>query len=270
MAQQIPRQRLGVRRDVEPLVGGDAGVRARGDVPHRVAARLARRHPGVGEPAHRRLDVVQLHEVELDVLPGRDVAEAARVPLADVGERVELLGGQDALRDLDAQHLRVRRPAAGRRCRAPGGTRATDRASSRRARTARASSRTRRCRLRSRTTAARGRTSSDRLPLTCCPLDAGPRLRVVSPSRMPVPARHPSSCTTDRRHVADHDRAGAAAVDLPRRPSRDRSSVPRQTCCSGRDASTTIAAGVPRDQPRSISAARDRRATAPAPSARRA
>ena len=68
----------------------DAGVRAAGDVAHRVAARLARRQAGVGEQAHRRLDVVQLHEMELDVLPRRDVAEAARVLLADVGERVEL------------------------------------------------------------------------------------------------------------------------------------------------------------------------------------
>ena len=107
MAQQKPRQRLGVRRDVEPLVGGDAGVRARGDVAHRVAARLARRQPGVGEAAHRGLDVVQLDEVELHVLPRRDVAEAARVALADVGQRVELIAGQDALRDLHPQHLRV-------------------------------------------------------------------------------------------------------------------------------------------------------------------
>ena len=91
MAQQKARQRLGVRRDVEPLVGGDAGVRARRDVADRVAARLARRQAGVGQPAHRRLDVVQLDEMELDVLARRDVAEAARVPLADVGQRLELI-----------------------------------------------------------------------------------------------------------------------------------------------------------------------------------
>ena len=107
MAQQKARQRFGVRRDVEPLVGGDAGVRAGGDVAHRVAARLARRQPGVGEATHRRLDVVQLDEMELDVLPRGDVAEAARVALADVGQRVELIAGEDALRNLDPQHLRV-------------------------------------------------------------------------------------------------------------------------------------------------------------------
>ena len=107
MPQQEPRQRLGVRRDVERLVGGHAGELAGGDVADRVAARLARRQAGVGEPAHRRFDVVQLHEVQLHVLPRRDVAEAARVLLGHVGERVQLLAGQHALRDLHADHLRI-------------------------------------------------------------------------------------------------------------------------------------------------------------------
>ena len=47
--------------------------------------------------------------------------------LGDVGQRVELLGRQDALRHLDAHHVRVV-AGAGRRCRAAGGTRATGRA----------------------------------------------------------------------------------------------------------------------------------------------
>ena len=111
VAQQVAGQRLRVRRDVEPLVGGNAGVRAGGDVAHRAAARLPGGQPRVGEAAHRRLDVVQLDEMKLHVLPGGDVAEAARVALADVGERLELLAGQDALRDLDPQHLRVFRLA---------------------------------------------------------------------------------------------------------------------------------------------------------------
>ena len=107
VAQQEPRQRFGVRRHVESLPGRGARVRAGGDVAHRVAAGLARRDARVGEPAHRVFHVVQLHEVELDVLPGRDVAEPARVPLADVGEHPELVAREHALRDLHAQHLRV-------------------------------------------------------------------------------------------------------------------------------------------------------------------
>ena len=60
--------------------------------------------------ARRRIagsDVVQRHEVELHVLPRGDVPEPARVTLGDVRERVELCRVEDALRDLDAQHLRV-------------------------------------------------------------------------------------------------------------------------------------------------------------------
>ena len=45
--------------------------------------------------------------MELDVLPRGDVAEAARIALADLGEHIELVGRQEALRDLDPQHLRV-------------------------------------------------------------------------------------------------------------------------------------------------------------------
>ena len=75
----------------------------RTELPH--ASRVV--SPASASTPHRRLDVVQLHEVKLDVLPRRDVAEAPRILLADVGERAELIGCQDALRDLDAQHLRV-------------------------------------------------------------------------------------------------------------------------------------------------------------------
>ena len=107
MAQQVARHRLGVGRDVEELGRRHAGLRAAGDVAHRVAARLARREPRIGEYAHRGLDVVELHEMELDVLPRGDVAEAAREPLAHFGERFELRCGEDALRNLDAQHLHV-------------------------------------------------------------------------------------------------------------------------------------------------------------------
>ena len=87
MTQQEPRQRLGVRRDVEQFVGRRSGVRACGDVADRVAARFAGGDPDVRQQPHRRLDVVQLDEVELDVLTRGDVAEAARVRVADFGER---------------------------------------------------------------------------------------------------------------------------------------------------------------------------------------
>ena len=51
--------------------------------------------------------VVKLDEMKLHVLPRGDVTETARVSLADVGQRLELLARQNALRNLHAQHLRV-------------------------------------------------------------------------------------------------------------------------------------------------------------------
>ena len=75
----------------------------RTELPH--ASRVVR--PGLGEVPHRRLGIVQRHEVELHVLAGRDVTEAARMPLGDVRQRVELRGVEDALRNLDPQHLRI-------------------------------------------------------------------------------------------------------------------------------------------------------------------
>ena len=45
--------------------------------------------------------------MKLHVLAGGDVAEAARVALTDFGQRVELIAGENPLRNLHAQHLRV-------------------------------------------------------------------------------------------------------------------------------------------------------------------
>ena len=111
MPQQVARQRLGVGGHVERFVLRHAGIGAGGDVAHRVAARLARRHARGRELPHRRLGVVQLDEVQLDVLPRRDVPEAARVAFRDVGQGVELLADQNALGNLDAHHLRIARLA---------------------------------------------------------------------------------------------------------------------------------------------------------------
>jgi len=107
MPQEEPCQLLGIRRDVEMLVRRHARVRASGDVSHRVAAGLAGRQTGAGEFSHRGLDVVEFHEMKLHVLPGRDVAEPARILLADFRHRVQLGRRQQALRDLDPQHLRI-------------------------------------------------------------------------------------------------------------------------------------------------------------------
>jgi hypothetical protein len=109
VAKQKPSRRFRVRRDVEPFVGSRTGVRAGRDVPHRVAARLAGGDAGIGQQPHRRFGIVQLDEMKLNILARRDVAEPARVALADLGQHAQLRARDDALRDLDAQHLGVGR-----------------------------------------------------------------------------------------------------------------------------------------------------------------
>ena len=77
------------------------------DVADGVAARLA---GGEADRRHQPQDLgrpLELDEVELHVLAGGEVAPAARVGLGDVGEGLELLGGDAAVRHLDAEHLVV-------------------------------------------------------------------------------------------------------------------------------------------------------------------
>jgi hypothetical protein len=109
MPQEVAGEGLGVGRHVEDLVVRHSRVGTGGHVPHGVAAGLAGRQPRLGQAAQGLLDVVQLHEVELDVLAGRDVAEAPRPALGHVGEGLELGRLEDPLGNLDPQHLHVAR-----------------------------------------------------------------------------------------------------------------------------------------------------------------
>ena len=56
---------------------------------------------------HAGLGILELDEMHLDVLAGRDVSEPARELLAAICDRAQRRGRQDALRDLDAEHLDV-------------------------------------------------------------------------------------------------------------------------------------------------------------------
>ena len=95
VAHEVLERRLRPLRDVEHLLRAGAGEVATLDVAHRVAARLAARQPDRREMLHHVGDVVQLDEVELDVLTGRDVAPAAAVAVGDVAHHLELLGRID-------------------------------------------------------------------------------------------------------------------------------------------------------------------------------
>ena len=107
VAQQPVGGRLGPRRDVELLLRARAGEVAAHDVADGVAARLARGQADRRQQAQDLGRLLELDEVELHVLAGGEVAPAAGVGLGDVGERLELLGGDPAVRHLDAQHLVV-------------------------------------------------------------------------------------------------------------------------------------------------------------------
>ena len=57
--------------------------------------------------AHDLGDLLELDEVELHVLPGRDVPPAPRVGVGEVGHHLELVGQHAAPRDLHPHHLVV-------------------------------------------------------------------------------------------------------------------------------------------------------------------
>ena len=96
--------RLDDRTGVEQFVGGQSRHRAARDVPHRVAATAARGQPG---PVQRREDlwqVVQLHAVELDVLPRGQLAVVAPAVLGDPADGAQLVRRQASARQLDPHH----------------------------------------------------------------------------------------------------------------------------------------------------------------------
>ena len=57
--------------------------------------------------------VLDAQPVQLDVLADRDVGDAPRVPLREIGDRPNLVREQEAVRNADAGHKKRRRPAEG-------------------------------------------------------------------------------------------------------------------------------------------------------------
>ena len=98
---------LGVGAGIGDLVGGDAGEMVGGDVADAVARSLDRVHLDArqfGEDVGR---VLQRRPVELDVLPGGEVAVAAVVFARDLGELAHLARVQRSVGDGDPQHVGV-------------------------------------------------------------------------------------------------------------------------------------------------------------------
>jgi hypothetical protein len=109
VADEVADVGAGVGRDVEELTLGDAGERVAGDVADGVAAALAGGEPGVGDLLDQLRRVGERDVVDLDVLARGDVALVqGRVLLDHRGERVHLVRGDAAHRQLRADHLHVR------------------------------------------------------------------------------------------------------------------------------------------------------------------
>ena len=116
LARQVLRQRVAqekisdgaaVGRHVERFALAGARLVAGGDVSHRVAAGLAGGEAVFGQLLHALRHVLQLDEMKLDVLPGGHVQDAVRKFVGEVGQALELTGGEAALGQLGAHHLLV-------------------------------------------------------------------------------------------------------------------------------------------------------------------
>ena len=113
MAEQIKRQRFGVRRHVKRLGIAHARQRARRHVPNRIPARLARRDPHRRQPAKHIRRVLDADEMQLDVLPGRDMADGIGIFLRQFRQHDHLLRIHTAIRNLDPLHPRASQNVSG-------------------------------------------------------------------------------------------------------------------------------------------------------------
>ncbi len=95
------------RRHVEQLVVRDAGHGAAGDVAHRVAAGAHRRQPHLAQPLEHGRQGAELEVVELDRLPGRQLAGVAAVSGGQLADGPQLLRRHAPGGQLDAEHERA-------------------------------------------------------------------------------------------------------------------------------------------------------------------
>ena len=104
VVQQEVRQGVSIRGDVEAFVVADAGHGAGRYVAYHIAARLLRGDAHRCQTPHQVGGVVDVDEMELEVLPRRDVADGIRIFLRQVGQGLHLFGVEPAKGDLDALH----------------------------------------------------------------------------------------------------------------------------------------------------------------------
>jgi hypothetical protein len=92
MQRQVLPQDLGPDPRVLDLVGRDAGPLVGRDVAHAIAAGLHAVQPRAREIVHGIRQLGELDPVELDVLPGGEMAVVAVVAARDMRKRAHLVG----------------------------------------------------------------------------------------------------------------------------------------------------------------------------------
>ena len=106
MPQQKLGKRPGVRCHVKNFVGANPSIRTRRDVAHRVSAGLSRGDSRGRQAAHHAGCVLDVHVVQLEVLPRGHVHNAVGVFLGELRKRFQLLRIHSARGNLDALHPR--------------------------------------------------------------------------------------------------------------------------------------------------------------------
>ena len=101
-------QDFGIGARIDDLVGGRTGEMVGGDVADAVARGLDGVHLDLSEMIEDVRDVLQRRPVELQVLPGGEVAVAAVVFARDESERPQLRRVERAIGNGDAQHIGVK------------------------------------------------------------------------------------------------------------------------------------------------------------------
>ena len=100
-------QKLGIGAGIGDLIGRRSGEMVGGDVPHAIARGLNGVHFHIRQCAKDRGHVGQHRPVELDVLPGGEVAIALVIRVGDVGKLAHLVRRNRAIRNGDPQHVGV-------------------------------------------------------------------------------------------------------------------------------------------------------------------
>ncbi len=104
VTEQELHKSIGIGRNIEELGAADASQRACGDVTHRVAASFACGDVLYRETPHKRGGIFNMNIVQLEVLPGSDMANAIRILLRQVGQDLQASCIHAAERYLDSLH----------------------------------------------------------------------------------------------------------------------------------------------------------------------